>query len=107
MISRSLTCAGGIAAAIILVGCTGSAVPPSATASPPLEDCGASVLKSKVGQPVTGHTASDVRVGDAPVQSHGDVRVIGPNDAMIQNYSEARLNLDVDAARNLVRPWCG
>lgn len=61
----------------------------------------------KVGQPVTGTTAEDAMVGGLPVVSKGDVRVIEPDQAVIQNYREARLNLQIDAAGNLTRVSCG
>jgi hypothetical protein len=35
------------------------------------------------------------------------VRVIAPGQAMTQDYSETRLNLDTDANEKLVRVTCG
>lgn len=46
-------------------------------------------------------------VGGILVRSNGDVRVIAPGEAVIQNFSEARLNLETDAAGDLVRVSCG
>src|SRR5690606_21235778 len=88
-----------LAAALVLTGCT-NAAPPAAQLPPP-SDCGASLLQSKVGQPVTGSTAADAQVGGVSVQSQGVVRVITPGQAVTQDYSEARLNLETDAAGNL------
>lgn len=93
--------------AVILAGCASNPARQAPSIVPPVNDCGASALQGQIGKPVTGDTASNVRVNGQRVQSHGDVRVIGPNAAMIQNFSAARLNLDVDTARNLVRQWCG
>ncbi|MHA6692713.1 I78 family peptidase inhibitor [Devosia sp. A449] len=94
-----------LAAALILTGCTNMA-PPAAQLPPP-SDCGASLRQDKAGQPVTGSTAADVQIGGVAVQSKGEVRVIAPGQAVIQNYLEERLNLETDAAGNLVRATCG
>lgn len=91
--------------AAVLAGCTGITSP--AAQLPPLGDCGAAELQDKIGQPVTGTSAADARVGGAPVRSKGDLRVIAPGQAVIQNYSEARLNLETDAAGHLTRASCG
>ena len=89
----------------MLTGCTG-ATPPAAQSVPP-GDCGATELQDQIGQSVTGTSASDTMVGGVLVRSKGDVRVVAPGQAVIQNYSETRLNLETDAAGNLVRATCG
>jgi hypothetical protein len=94
-----------IAIATLLNGCTGTTLP--AAPLPPLADCGAADLQDLLGQPVRGSSASDATIGGVPVRSKGDVRVIAPGQAVIQNYSEARLNLETGAAGNLVRASCG
>lgn len=91
--------------AIMLAGCTNITHP--APSLPTLADCGAANLQSKIGQPVGGSTASDATVGGVLVQSKGDVRVIAPGQAVIQNYSEARLNLETDGSGKLLRATCG
>ena len=92
-------------ATIIIGGCASTGRP---TAQPPsLVDCGASEVQDLVGQPVNGTSASEVRIGDIPVRSKGSVRVIAPGEAVIQNYSEDRLNLETDAAGKLMRATCG
>ena len=98
--------AAALFAMTMLAGCASSAVPPSNPSPPPL-DCGAAALQDKIGQPVTGSSAADAQVGGVPVQSRGDVRVIAPGQAVIQNYSDARLNLETDATGKLVRATCG
>jgi starvation-inducible outer membrane lipoprotein len=92
-------------AALALSGCTSSSQP--ITPQPTLSDCGASLLQDKVDEPVAGSSAADATVGGKLVRSKGDVRVIAPGQAVIQNYSEARLNLETDAAGNLVKASCG
>jgi hypothetical protein len=101
----SCNSSGLLCAALVLVGCTNAASP--VTQKPALQGCGASLLQNKVGEPVTGTSASDTAVGAVPVKSKGDVRVIAPDEAVIQNYSESRLNLEVDDSGNLVRASCG
>lgn len=94
------------AAVLALAGCTASAVPPTSPTLPQ-PDCGATALQSKIGQPVTGSTASDVLVGGQPVQSQGVVRVIGPGQPYTQDYSAARLNIFTTTAGTLERANCG
>ncbi|UXN68176.1 I78 family peptidase inhibitor (plasmid) [Devosia neptuniae] len=103
--SFRLQTSAALAIATILVGCSNT-TPPVAQL-PPLTDCGASELQDQVGQPVRGASASDATVDGIPVRSKGDVRVIAPGQAVIQNYSEDRLNLETDASGNLVRASCG
>jgi hypothetical protein len=91
--------------AVILAGCT-STNPPAAQLPPPT-DCGASLLQDQIGEPVTGSAAGDVQVGGDPVQSQGVVRVYVSGQPVTQDYSESRLNLETDAAGNLVRATCG
>ena len=90
---------------ILLAGCTNTTRP--ASSLPALADCGAADLQSKIGQPVGGSTATDATVGGVLVQSRGDVRVIAPGQAVIQNYSEHRLNLETDKSGELLRATCG
>lgn len=78
-----------------------------AAQSIPLGDCGASELQGRIGQPVAGTAASDAIAGGVPVQSKGDARVIAPGGAVIQNYSDSRLNLETDSAGKLLRASCG
>lgn len=101
----SLRAGATLATVLVLAGCTNTA--PPAAALPELADCGASQLQGKIGQPVTGSTADDAMVGGVLVRSKGDVRVIAPDQAVIQNFSENRLNLETDAVGNLVRVSCG
>ena len=93
-----------LVAVVALSGCTNTSAP--ATPLPAPADCGASELQGKIGEPVKGSTADDAEVGGVLVASKGDVRVIAPGQAVIQNFSEARLNLETDAAGNLVRVSC-
>lgn len=104
-VSYRLLTSAGLLAVIVLSGCASTNRP--AAQSLPLVDCGASEVQKLIGQPVTGKSASDVRIGDSPVQSKGDVRVIRPGEAVIQNYSEDRLNLETDASGRLMRATCG
>ena len=91
--------------AAFIAGCSNT-TPPVAQLPPPA-DCGAYELQDQLGQPVRGTSASDATVNGVPVRSKGAVRVIAPGQAVIQNYSEDRLNLETDASGNLVRASCG
>lgn len=95
----------GLAAVLILGGCASTSRPP--VNSLPVADCGASEVKKLIGHPVTGKSTSDVRISNNPVRSKGEVRVIAPGQAVIQNYSEDRLNLETDSAGRLIRASCG
>lgn len=98
---------GGLALAtsIALAGCSSTTTPPD-TSMPPPVDCGAQALSGMTGQPVIGSTAQDVRIGGQAINAAGTVRVITPGMAVTQDYRPDRLNLEVDAAGNLVRAYC-
>ncbi|HCO54703.1 MAG TPA: hypothetical protein DIT93_06760 [Pelagibacterium sp.] len=102
------TSLGGLALAtsIILAGCSTTVTPPDTSMPPPL-DCGAQALSGKIGQPVIGSTAQDVRIDGQAVNSAGTVRVIAPGMAVTQDFRPDRLNLEVDDSGNLVRAYCG
>lgn len=104
MLNTKTLAAGAIVTSLALAGCTatGGATGPEQ----PANDCGAAALQDKIGQPVTGTTAADVRVGGEPVQSLGSVRVVGPNDQMTMDFREDRLTIETDAAGNLVSARC-
>ncbi|KKB13384.1 hypothetical protein VE25_02260 [Devosia geojensis] len=70
------------------------------------DDCGASTLQSRIGQPVV-QGAGGTSIGGVAVNAPGAIRVIAPGQPVTQDYSTGRLNLDVDASGRLVRPWCG
>jgi hypothetical protein len=69
------------------------------------DDCGASALQSRIGQPVA-QGAGGTSIGGVAVSAPA-IRVIAPGQPVTQDYSTSRLNLDVDASGRLVRPWCG
>jgi hypothetical protein len=94
-----------ICTALIVSGCTNTPSLSDPVRGP--ADCGASVLQDKLGEHVTGNSAENATVGGIPVSSRGDVRVIAPGQAVIQNYSDSRLNLEIDASGNLMRATCG
>lgn len=94
-----------LATAIMLGGCSNSAPTAAQLASP--GDCGASLLQDRMGDLVSGTSASDVRVGGNPVQSRGLVRVYVSGQPVTHDYREARLNLETDASGKLVAASCG
>ena len=104
--TRSSAVAGlAIAATLALAGCSSTATPPS-TSMPPPVGCSEQALASKVGQPVIGSTAQDVRIGGEAIAVPGSLRVITPGMAVTQDYRPDRLNLEVDGTGNLVRAYC-
>jgi starvation-inducible outer membrane lipoprotein len=94
-----------LAASFALAACSSTTTPPSTSMPPPI-DCGAQALAGKTGQSVIGSTAQDVRVGGEAINTAGTVRVITPGMAVTQDFRPDRLNLEVDAAGNLVRAYC-
>ena len=103
--SSHLLSAAGIAAVVVLSGCSNSS--PGAGQLPSPADCGASLFQDHIGEPVTGASASDARIGGKPVQSKGAVRIYQSGQPVTQDFSETRLNLEIDATGNLVRATCG
>jgi hypothetical protein len=102
MTYKGYLAAGTIVASLMLAGCTASV---GGGTTPPA-DCGAAALQGKIGQPVTGQTAADVRVGGEPVQSRGNVRVVAPGQAVTMDFNPERLTIETDAQGNLVRAQC-
>lgn len=98
-------CLAVAAATIVLTACTYAA--PPAGPQPALGDCGASVLQNQVGRPVTGSSVADIKIGGNPVQSRGLIRIFVTGQPVTQDYREDRLNLETDAAGNLVSATCG
>ena len=87
----------------LLVACTalpppggGSVSPPGA--SPDLASCGADALAALVGGPVAA-------LPDAG--GWGTLRIIHPGDAVTEDFSETRLNVEVDAQDRIIRLSCG
>ncbi|WP_300543233.1 I78 family peptidase inhibitor [Maricaulis sp.] len=73
--------------------------PPVFDGGRPVEDaCGARARTYLVGQQV-----AEVDLGTLA----RDVRVIGPDTAVTEDYRPERLNLDVSGAGVILRPWCG
>lgn len=94
-----------LTAAVALAGCSSTTTPPD-TSMPPPVDCGADALAGKTGQAVIGSTAQDVRVGGEAIAVPGTIRVIRPGQPVTMDFRHDRLNLEVNAAGNLVRAYC-
>jgi hypothetical protein len=92
--------------AMLLSACTGPNAPAPATPTAEADACGASTFTTLIGQAVVV-TGNLTEIGGTKTAAAGGVRVIGPGDAVTQDLRHDRLNLDVDAAQKLVRPWCG
>jgi Peptidase inhibitor I78 family len=86
-----------IIATLSALGLTTACVPNAQSDQPPVA-CGASALAAFVGQPVAALQAAGLSIG---------ARVIRPGDAITEDYSDTRLNVDLDAADTITRIWCG
>lgn len=64
----------------------------------PLVVCGAGQRADLLGQPLAALQAAGLPPG---------VRVIRPGDAVTEDYSDQRLNVDLDANDRVTRLWCG
>ena len=81
-------------AAFALQACT-SPAPPEPDFIP---GCYADGLSDLVGQDASVLDRLDLR---------GAVRVIRPGMAITEDYSDNRLNIDIDAGNVITRVWCG
>ena len=67
------------------------------------DDCGASKAARFLGKTVT----PDVRAQVSKAVGHDLIRWIGPGDAVTMDYSEARLNVDLDGGGKITGFRCG
>lgn len=75
------------------------APPPGPAVPAPAEDtCGASSRAALIGQPATALEL---------VYILGQVRIIRPGDAVTMDFSESRINFDLDSTDRIVRIFCG
>ena len=65
---------------------------------PAASACGAAGMQSLVGQDASVLVAMTLAVG---------TRIIEPGMAVTEDYSETRLNINVDADGKITRVWCG
>ena len=85
---------------------TGTAMPKAPAPSPSGVDpseCGAGKAAKFVGRNAT----ADVRAQVARAVGHDSIRWIGPGDAVTMDFSEARLNADLDAGGKITGFRCG
>ena len=75
-----------------------AAAPPVAPPAEMPDTCGAALRAGYVGQPITALVMD---------RQAGGVRIIRPGDAVTEDYSPARLNVDLDASDTITRLWCG
>ena len=67
------------------------------------EDCGAAKAARFVGK----NASPDVRAQVAKAVGHDRIRWIGPGDAVTMDYSEGRLNADLDGDGKITGFRCG
>lgn len=65
--------------------------------------CNATQTQQAVGKVATQEVVDQV-VSDS---TSNIVRVIKPGDAVVDDYNEGRLNLEVDATNSIIRAKCG
>jgi hypothetical protein len=85
----------GLQACVPQGGAGGGTVVPSTAP----DACGAAALQDLVGRPITDFEAMSM--------GPKTLRVLRPGDAMTLDFSETRLNVDVDQNGNISRIWCG
>jgi hypothetical protein len=74
--------------------------PPAGPALPPPDQdtCNANARSALIGQPATALER---------VYILGQVRIIRPGDAVTMDFSESRINFDLDSTDRIVRIFCG
>lgn len=70
------------------------------------DECGASALQNRIGEPVTGTTPEDLTVGGERVTTAKSVRVVKEGQPMTMDYRVDRLTIETDEAGNLVSARC-
>ena len=85
-----------IIAVVSVVGLA-ACVPAAMPVTPPAM-CDTVALAAFVGAPLASLQAAGLPPG---------TRIIRPGDAITEDYSESRLNVDLDARDNITRLWCG
>lgn len=86
---------------ILCVAGLGACVPVVPVAEQPpvsADTCGIAERMAFVGQPVAALLAAGLA---------GGARIIRPGDAVTEDYSDTRLNVDLDADDHITRLWCG
>jgi Peptidase inhibitor I78 family len=84
-------------AALLLAACVPQ-TQPTAKLLPPQTACGAADLQNLVGQPAA--VLQTMRFGQ-------QVRIVRPGMAVTMDYSETRLNIDIDVNERISRVFCG
>lgn len=86
-----------IAAALLMAACVPQTLPP-VEPLPPETTCGAADLQNLIGQPAT--VLQTMRFGQ-------QVRIIRPGRPVTADYSDTRLNIDINANEKISRVYCG
>jgi hypothetical protein len=88
---------GGMFRWVLIVGVMAGCLPVMPV-STPVGDCGAAALQGLVGQ--SAGVLEGMRFGQP-------VRIIRPGMVVTMDYSESRLNIEIDGAEVIVRVKCG
>ncbi|MGL4311025.1 MAG: I78 family peptidase inhibitor [Paracoccaceae bacterium] len=82
---------------VLFAGCVPE-TGPSAPANTVPAACGAAELQNMVGMPASAAETATFRQ---------TTRIIRPMTPITEDYSEERLNFDIDANEKISRIWCG
>lgn len=101
MAMKQIFAASAVGLSVALTGCVataGNSVEP--------DECGASALQNRVGEPVTGTTPEDLHVGGDRVTTAQLVRVVQPGQPVTEDFRPDRLTIEVDEDGNLLTARC-
>lgn len=101
MTFKQLVALGAIGVSLVLAG-----GPAMADEDPASDECGASALQDRIGEPVTGTTADDLHVGGERVTTAKTVRVVKEGQPMTMDHRVDRLTIQIDEEGNLVSATC-
>lgn len=82
---------------VLLTGCVPE-TGPTAPTNPVPAACGATELQHMVGMPASAAETATFQQ---------TTRIIRPMTPVTEDYSEERLNFDIDANEKISRIWCG
>jgi hypothetical protein len=85
-------------AVLFLAACWSIPAPEPVPEGPDLAQCGADALQGLVGQPAS--VLQTMKFGQ-------ETRIIRPDTAVTMDFRPDRLNIEIDAAEQIVRVQCG
>jgi len=83
---------------MLLTGCSAPLLPGAPGSESGPDTCGRAGVMPLIGQPVSALPAAG---------GWATLRVIRPGDAVTEDYSTSRLNVELDGQDRILRPSCG